>query len=79
MPSQNWEIIPSSGDKKVEIWTTEKVLKYVASMLFVNAVCSEGPRYIQILGACLADKTVSDSLDDFLPPPFGGGESERRK
>ena len=76
MPSQNWDIIPSSSDKQVEIWSTEKVLKYVAAMLFVNAVCSEGPRYIQILGSCLADKSVSDSLEELLPPPFG---SERIK
>jgi len=76
MPSENWEIFPASGENQAEIWKTEKVLKYVAAMLFVNAVCSEGPRYIQILGSCLADKTVSDSLEDFLPPPFG---SERIK
>jgi len=71
MPSDSWEIIPSSGCKKVEVWSNEKVLKYVAAMLFVNSVCSEGPRYIQILGSCLADKTVNDSLEDLLPPPFG--------
>lgn len=76
MPSKNWDIVSASGENKTEIWKTEKVLKYVAAMLFVNAVCSEGPRYIQILGSCLADKTVNDSLEDFLPPPFGRVKSE---
>ncbi len=71
MPSGKWEIIPVPEDNEVEIWSTEKVLKYVAAMLFVNAVCSEGPRYIQILGACLADKKANSSLNEFLPRPFG--------
>lgn len=73
MPSEDWEIISSSMDKDIETWTTDKVLKYVAAMLFVNAVCSEGPRYIQILGSCLADQSIDSSLKDILPPPFGEG------
>ncbi len=79
MPSENWEIVPVPDDHKVEIWTTDQVLKYVAAMLFVNAVCSEGPRYIQILGACLADTTVNNSLSEFLPPPFGKRKSDKLK
>jgi hypothetical protein len=71
MPAKNWEIVPVPDDKKVEVWTTKQVLKYVAAMLFVNSVCSEGPRYIQILAACLADKNINESLEDLLPPPFG--------
>ncbi len=71
MPSKKWKIIPVPEKANIEIWKTNQVLKYVAAMLFVNSVCSEGPRYIQILAACLAGKNASDSMEELLPKPFG--------
>lgn len=71
MPSKSWEVTPLPEKNNIEIWTTKQVLKYVAAMLFVNSVCSEGPRYVQILGACLTDEKINKSLNNVLPPPFG--------
>jgi len=74
MPTKNWDIIPIPDYSTIEVWTTKQILKYVAAMLFVNSVCSEGPRYVQILAACLTDKKINESLKDILPPPFGDVE-----
>ena len=71
MPARRWEIIAVPEDREMEVWTTKQVLKYVTAMLFVNSVCSEGPRYIQILAACLVDKNANESMEELLPAPFG--------
>ena len=71
LPHQNWEVVQPETQLPFEIWTNNKVLKYVTAMLFTNAVCSEGPRYIQILGSCLAGRKENDTLTDILPYPFG--------
>jgi transglutaminase superfamily protein len=71
LPSENWKVVHPETVLPFEIWPNSKVLKYVTGMLFANSVCSEGPRYIQILGSCLAGRTERDSLADILPYPFG--------
>lgn len=71
LPTKNWEVSTPEKELPFEIWPNNKVLKYVTAMLFTNAVCSEGPRYIQILGACLSGRTEREPLTDILPYPFG--------
>lgn len=70
MPSRRWSII-ETPESDMEVWTTKQVLKYVTAMLFANSVCSEGPRYIQILASCLVDRDATESMEEFLPAPFG--------
>lgn len=71
LPMKNWGVVQPEDELPFQIWPNNKVLKYVTAMLFTNAVCSEGPRYIQILGSCLAGRSESKSLTDILPYPFG--------
>lgn len=71
LPVQNWEVVQPETELPFEIWPNNKVLKYVTAMLFTNAVCSEGPRYIQILGSCLTGRKEREPLTDILPYPFG--------
>ena len=73
LPSENWKISRPEAELPFEIWTNAKVLKYVTARLFASSICSEGPRYIQILGSCLAGRTEGESLTDILPYPFGKG------
>ena len=70
-PSNNWELTPLDDPSATEVWSTKDALKYVTGMLFVNAACSEGPRYVQILAACLSGKTEHENLGNILPHPFG--------
>ena len=77
MPSRKWKVIPASDAMNTEIWSTGHVLRYAASMLFVNAVCSEGPRTIQVLASCLLGKRADSPLSEFLPYPFGKAVSEK--
>lgn len=70
-PANDWILAPLDDPSSAEVWSTKSTLKHVAGMLFVNAVCSEGPRYVQILGSCLTGKTEHASLDNILPHPFG--------
>lgn len=70
-PANNWVATSLDDPSTTEVWSTKDALKYVAGMLFVNAVCSEGPRYVQILGSCLTGGTEHDSLETILPLPFG--------
>lgn len=71
LPGQNWEVTQPENVLPFEIWPNSKILKYVTSLLFTNSVCSEGPRYVQILGSCLAGLKEKDILTDILPYPFG--------
>lgn len=71
MPVQNWRVSLPEKELPFEIWPSNKILKYITAMLFTNAVCSEGPRYIQILGSCLAGRTENETITDILPYPFG--------
>ena len=80
IPEEKWKLesLPKEG-RNVEIWTSRHVLKYAASMLLLNSVSSEGPRYVQIMASCLIDEQVTEVLDKYLPPPFGGGPDETLK
>ncbi|MCK5845711.1 MAG: hypothetical protein KAG97_13440, partial [Victivallales bacterium] len=72
LSSENdWRPTPIDDPSGTEVWSTRSVFKYVAAMLFVNAACSEGPRYIQILASCLAERKEHESLEEILPYPFG--------
>ena len=71
IPAKQWQTTQPENVLPFEIWSNSKVLKYITGMLFTNSVCSEGPRYIQILGSCLAGRKERDSLNDILPFPFG--------
>ena len=70
-PVNGWKPVAVDDPSATEVWSTGNVLKYVAAMLFVNAACSEGPRYIQILASCLAGRKECESVVDLLPHPFG--------
>ncbi len=71
LPAKTWKVAQPENILPFEIWSNSKVLKYITGMLFANSVCSEGPRYIQILGSCLAERKERDTLKDILPFPFG--------
>ena len=70
-PSANWKIFKPENVLPINIWTNSKVLKYITSMLFICAIASDEPRYIQILGTCLLNRKTTDSLSDILPYPLG--------
>ncbi|NOY76201.1 MAG: hypothetical protein GXP32_10505 [Kiritimatiellaeota bacterium] len=72
LSSENdWNPKPIDAPTATEVWSTRSALRYVAGILFANAVCSEGPRYIQILASCLAGRKEHESVRDILPYPFG--------
>jgi len=71
IPIQDWEVVKPETELPFEIWSNNKVLKYVAAMLFSNAIYSEAPRYIQILASCLSGHKENDDLSNILPFPFG--------
>ena len=77
LPTENWKVVKPETELPFEIWSNSKVLRYVTAMLFANSVCSEGPRYVQILGACLAGRTERETLTDILPYPFGEKKTKR--
>ena len=74
-PATNWQVFKPENVLPIKIWSNTKVLKYITSMLFVCAIASDEPRYIQILGACLSNRKTTDSLSDILPYPLGNVSS----
>ena len=70
-PGSNWKTFKPENVLPIKIWPNSKVLKYITSMLFVCAIASEEPRYIQILGTCLTNRKTTDYLGDILPYPLG--------
>jgi hypothetical protein len=77
LPNDNWRVSTPESLLPFTPWTNNKVLKYVASVFFVDSIIYDEPRYIQIFGACLAGKNVIDRLDDILPYPYGDGVGVR--
>lgn len=72
IPVQNWEVVKPESELPFEIWSNNRVLKYITGMLFANSVYSESPRYIKILGSSLLGQDENDDLSEILPYPFGG-------
>jgi hypothetical protein len=70
-PSANWKLFKPEDVLPFKVWSNSKVLKYITSMLLVSAIASDEPRYIQILGTCLTNRKITDSLCDILPYPLG--------
>ena len=74
-PSTNWKLYDPEKVLPIKAWSNSKILKYITSMLFVCAIASDEPRYIQILGSCLTNRKITDSLSDILPYPLGNVSS----
>ena len=76
-PVDNWQLYGgvAEGDPPPVLWDTQTILRYVASVLFVSAVASDGFRYLYTLGAPLAAAIGENDLS-FLPYPYGDGSSD---
>ena len=71
-PIDDWKLYSgvAEGDEPPVVWDTETILRYVASVLFVSAVASDGFRYLYTIGAPLAAAIGEKDLS-FLPYPYG--------
>ena len=76
-PVDNWQLYGgvAEGDPPPVVWDTQTILRYVASVLYVSAVASDGFRYLYTLGAPLAAAIGENDLS-FLPYPYGDGSSD---
>ena len=76
-PVDNWQLYGgvAEGDPPPVLWDTQTILRYVASVLYVSAVASDGFRYLYTLGAPLAAAIGENDLS-FLPYPYGDGTSD---
>ena len=76
-PVDNWQLYGgvAEGDPPPVLWDTQTILRYVASVLYVSAVASDGFRYLYTLGAPLAAAIGENDLS-FLPYPYGDGSSD---
>ena len=71
IPALNWKVLRHVTAGKFQVWPCDKVLRYVTSVLFSEAICLQSPRLIQIFGSCLAGIKGNSSMADILPYPFG--------
>ena len=76
-PVDNWQLYGgvAEGDPPPVLWDTQTILRYVASVLYVSAVASDGFRYLYTLGAPLAAAIGENDLS-FLPYPYGDGSGD---
>jgi hypothetical protein len=71
LPGDNWRVCSPEQVHSFTPWTNNKVLKYVASVFFVDSIIFDEPRYIQIFGSVLSGKNIIEDLDKVLPYPYG--------
>jgi hypothetical protein len=69
-PKREWHILSRVKQRNYQVWSSEQLLRYLASMLFLCAVGTDSFRYVQTLGTCLARLSHLDSLEE-LPYPYG--------
>ena len=70
LPADNWSIATTDDFSHCSIMSPGKVLKFISGMLFLNAVCSEGPRYVQLLAGCIAGVKETNTMSGILPYPY---------
>jgi hypothetical protein len=70
IPVNDWNYIPyQNKDYAFELWNTQMLLRYAATLLFTCAASSDSFRYVYTIGSCLSGNSA-DNLD-FLPYPYG--------
>ena len=76
-PIDDWKLYSgvAEGDEPPVVWDADTILRYVASVLFVSAVASDGFRYLYTIGAPLAAAIGEKDLS-FLPYPYGEGAAK---
>jgi len=71
LPQEGWKLYSADSGITFTTWTNDKVLRYIASIFFVDSIIFDEPRYIQIFAASLAGRNVTEPLGDILPYPYG--------
>lgn len=75
-PKNGWQVLAPTDPTNCEFWDDpRKVLKFLASMLFLYAVSSDSFRYIHTVGHALCGM-ADDELLEFLPYPYGAQPEE---
>ncbi len=67
-PCRMWKEFPLSAcGERLRVWTDSELISLLASSLFLNAVATDGFRYVHTLGCCISGKKDIR----FLPYPYG--------